>query len=83
MRALMLSTAMAAMMLPTCVSAQRNDGFFRDYDNDIYNYRDISPSGNFEFGQPLAEDPTVPVGSGLLIMLGAGACYAMLKKKED
>ncbi len=76
----MLSGAMAAMMLPLASNAQRNDGFFNDYQTEN---RDWNPAYSFGFGLTTTEDPTAPVGSGLLIMLGAGAGYLIFKKKED
>ena len=79
-KALALMTMMTiGMVLPMTMNAQ--DGFFRGGDELIT--RDETPievTGgitNQQFGQE------TPVGSGLLIMVAAGAGYALLKKKED
>ena len=78
-------------MLP--MRAQYSDGFFRN--NDLYIYRDGGESyynltnqhfGDVEYGgynlynQHFGAD--APLGGGLLIMFGAGTCYAMLKRKQ-
>ena len=79
-KALALMTMMTiGMVLPMTMNAQ--DGFFRGGDEQIT--RDETPIDvtggitNQQFGQE------TPVGSGLLIMVAAGAGYALLKKKED
>lgn len=79
-KALALMTMMTiGMALPMTMNAQ--DGFFRGGDEQIT--RDETPIdvtggiNNQQFGQE------TPVGSGLLIMVAAGAGYALLKKKED
>lgn len=74
LRAFMLSiTLMAAINL-----SGQTDGFFRNYDNGD---RDGDTEG-VTIGGMTNENPT-PVGSGLLIMVAAGAGYALLKKKEE
>ena len=79
LKAFVLSLMMVAMMLPTTMFAQQNsDDFFRAND-DINGTRDIAliwAATTQNFGE-------APLGTGLLIMLGAGAGYAILKKKED
>lgn len=66
-------------------SAQKSDGFFRNYNNDIYENRDIfNPNTTipadgitiYGFGEP------VPLGSGLLILTVAGAGYTVLRRKH-
>lgn len=82
MKALMLSMAMAVgMLLPATMNAQHTDGFFRS-NGDNYENRDGGNSG-LNLQDPQNQDPTVPVGSGLLIMVAAGLGYTLLKKKED
>ena len=80
LKALVLTAVLAfGMLLPMTTNAQ-NDGFFRNLNED-YDNRDgetiITGSGitNQQFGAPL--------GSGLLVLVAAGAGYVALKKKED
>jgi len=72
------------ILLPMTLNAQtKMDGFFTSYSNDGYTDRDnVSVSGGFlsANNQTFGE---APLGSGLIIMLAAGAGYALLKKKED
>lgn len=78
LKALVLSvTLMAGMLVPTSAFAQSDD-FFRTEDNFGGN-RDFAvtwAATSQNFGE-------APLGTGLLIMLGAGAGYALLKKKEE
>ncbi len=79
LKAMMLSLTVAAMLLLPTTSTAQSDGFFKNYDNGDRD-GDIAITGgltNQTFGQE------APLGSGLLIMLAAGAGYAILKKKED
>ena len=89
----MLSAAMAAMsLLPMGTFAQ--DGLFPHGVTDevyfgfsgakenqgLFGLRSVETTGyidNQTFGQ------TVPVGSGVILLLAAGAGYAILKRKED
>lgn len=84
LKALMLSMAMAVgMLLPATMNAQHTDGFFRN-NGDNYENRDGGTSAGLYFDQPHQyNDPTAPVGSGLLILVAAGAGYTLLKKEED
>lgn len=88
MKAFALSLAMAlGMLLPTTTNAQ-NDGFFRG-GNDNYDNRGGAMSGihidgdteggitNADFGEE------VPLGSGLLIMVAAGAGYAAMRRRRN
>lgn len=79
---MMLSFTVAAMLLLSTTSTAQSDGFFKNYDNgdrgDItINSDNANGITNADFGE------SAPLGSGLLIMLAAGAGYAILKKKED
>ncbi len=56
----------------------QTDGFFRNYDNGDRS----GDTGGVTIGGMTNDNPT-PVGSGLLIMVAAGAGYALLKKKEE
>ena len=81
-KAAVLSVFIAvAAMLPSISQAQKSDGFFNNFDNeDLYNDRlgitigggGISPQG---IGEP------APLGSGLLVLMAAGAGYAVLRRK--
>lgn len=78
-------------ILPCRLNAQfgRSDGFFSGYNDDIYGgTRDIytinslDDSGhngitNQTFGQEL------PLGSGLVVMVAAGAGYAIIKRRKN
>lgn len=92
-KAVALSLVMAAVLsLP--VGAMAQEGLFqRGVADEVYygyggtngktellGHRNVQPTGTINnqiFGQP------VPVGSGVLILLAAGAGYAALKRKED
>ena len=84
------------IIVPTTLSAQHTDGFFRG-GSEIYENRD----GDFNFTVNTQdflgdvtftvntqdfEDPnsnSLPLGSGVVILLAAGAGYVTLKKKEE
>ena len=82
LKALVLSMIMTfGLVMP--MAAQKSDGFFKNNNEDIYGNRDgegtsVTGSGitNQQFGQ------TVPVGSGLLIMVAAGAGYVAVRRKR-
>ena len=86
MKKILLAVAFV-MMIGVGASAQKNDNFFRSYDNGVGN-RDNS-IGNVT---PLIPSyPTVgdqsgdvdaPLGSGLLVLTALGAGYALRKKKH-
>ena len=64
----------------TTLNAQKSDGFFRGGENDdIYTDR-IDPSG-MSLGNAEYQNPT-PLGSGLMIMVAAGAGYAVARRKR-
>jgi hypothetical protein len=92
-KALVLSLVMAALMAMPMMTFAQNGSLF-GYENgggsrnaDISGgSRDanISITGSsMSLGNATETDPTVPLGSGLLIMVAAGAGYAIYKKKED
>ena len=84
LKALALSVMMlACILVPTSAFAQqKSDDFFRDSDNFNGNRIDDLTAWTFTFGaQNFGQE--APLGTGLLIMLSAGAGYAILKKKED
>ena len=72
--------AMALGVLsPTTINAQSEDWFRvgNSYSNLLDGAEWAAILSTQNFGEP------APLGAGLLIMLGAGAGYALLKKKED
>lgn len=69
-------TMVLGMLLPMTTNAQ-SDGFFRG-GSDNYDNRD----SGMELGGSTAENPTL-VGSGLLVLTIAGACYVAWKRKRS
>ena len=59
----------------------QSDSFFKSNDSDAYNDRDGITNSMTLGGIQNTETP-VPVGSGLLIMMVAGAGYAVLRRKN-
>ena len=89
LKALALSLGLAAMLLPANNLAAQDGGLFcrgASADNETSNNRglininlnteDGITNGNF------GEQPA-PLGSGLVLLIGAGLGYVALKKKED
>ena len=89
---LAICAAIALALLPATMNAQ-NDMFFRDGFDDNSNKREVEtlyglanePFGNaitpFGFGGTFGSN--APIGSGLLIMLAAGAGYAAMRSKRS
>ena len=90
LKALVLSLGLAALMVPATLNAQINRGLLenpykQDNSHGMMNSRgdrtvidDMSITAqNQTFGQ------AAPLGSGLIVLLGAGLGYVALKKKED
>lgn len=83
---IILAAIAIMMLLPITINAQtRTDGFFGNSGNETYNDRGTaySSEGLNAYNQQFGEHMDAPLGSGLLIMVVAGAGYALLKKKED
>lgn len=91
-KAILLSLMMAVFLLTPIFSNAQTGGLFgygkydNSYDNSygetnrgIMNINDSGETGivNQTFGEP------VPIGSGVAVLLIAGAGYMFLKKKED
>lgn len=74
----------AGIIYPATLTAQRSDLFFSPDNETLYNNRgNITPSdSNMTLGGFEHEDPTVPVGSGLMILLIVGAGYAVMRSKS-
>jgi len=90
LKAIALSLGLAAMMAPATLDAQINRGLLQNpYKDPNTNRRNES---SLRAGEPNITgdgitnqgigDPA-PLGSGLVILLGAGLGYVALKKKED
>ena len=93
LKAIALSLGLAAMMMPATMNAQINHGLLQnpyksqdDHRQGAMGRGSLSIPGNDEEGitnYGIGQDETSPVGSGLVILLGAGLGYVALKKKED
>ena len=90
LKASVLSLAMAALMLlPLTTNAQYNENKYglqewgqtsllgRQDGGDRSGGTSSGEISNYGIGQ------SVPLGSGIIVLLGAGLGYAALKKKED
>ena len=67
------------LLLPVSLLAQKSDGFFNYQNDDIYADRSNGVEVgvyNYGIGQ------SVPVGSGLLVLAAAGACYAVARRNK-
>ncbi|MBO4574025.1 MAG: hypothetical protein J5708_01695 [Bacteroidales bacterium] len=81
LKALALSVMMLACILVPASAKAQNDNFIPDSDNFNGNRLEVA-TWTLTFGaQNFGQD--APLGTGLLIMLSAGAGYAFLKKKEN
>ena len=82
-KAIMLSIGLSAFLLTaTNLNAQNdgNRGLFGRGDNVEYcGNRD----GGIGLGSAETEDPTSPLGSGILALVVASVGYAAMKRKED
>ncbi len=86
----MLSLGLAALMAPATLNAQINRGLLNNpyKDNSNKNHGMLNQQGNRRGGigidvytQGFVEP--APLGSGIVILIGAGLGYVALKKKED
>lgn len=89
-KAFVLSVTMAALMLsPITSNAQYRENQYGLQEWGKTSLLGKQEGGNYRSGETSGEitnygiGETVPVGSGLLILLGAGLGYVALKKKED
>ena len=95
-KALVLSLGLAALMAPATMNAQINRGLLQNpykQDNSQKNTGLMNPMGNRSSqidipsngitNQGIGQSDDAPLGSGLVILLGAGIGYVALKKKED
>lgn len=92
-KALVLSLVMAAVMAMPMMAFAQNGSLFGYENGGGSRNADISggsrdaniqiTGSNMTLSPAQTNDPTAPLGSGLLIMVAAGAGYAIYKKKED
>ena len=87
LKAIALSLGLAAMLLSANNLAAQDGGLFcrgASADNETVNNRGLmNINFNTEVGITNGGIGEVPLGSGLVILLGAGLGYVALKKKED
>ena len=95
LKAIVLSLGLAALMAPATMNAQINRGLlqnpYKDQDNSRRNntnnggtlMRGSISEGGDGFSIETFGQNDAPLGSGLVILLGAGLGYVALKKKED
>ena len=92
LKTIVFSLGLAAMMAPATMNAQINRGLLQnpyksqdDHRQGAMGRGSLNIPGNSEEGitnQGIG-DNSAPLGSGLVILLGAGLGYVALKKKED
>jgi len=90
LKAFVLSLGLAALMAPATLNAQINHGLLNNpyKDNSNKNHGMLNQQGNRSGGMEINvitqgfEEPA-PLGSGIVILIGAGLGYVALKKKED
>ena len=81
--------AIAIVMTMSVVANAQSDGFFRGYNNDIYDNRGALddaglglPGAGMVTGGTYGNDQNTPLGSGLLVLTALGAGYAVYRKKK-
>ena len=97
-KAIVLSLVLAALLPATTVSAQgvfgdMLDNYYEEQEHGgmlgkggvsgSYSEYGRDGEGGLTLGGMTQDDPTSPLGSGLIILAAAGAGYALLKKKEE
>ena len=90
LKAIVLSIGLVAMMLPASAMAQktteRPGGLFglNDQSGTSLMHRDTFEAEGLDLNVEIQafQDPA-PLGSGIVILIGAGLGYLALKKKED
>ena len=90
LKAIVLSLGLVAMMAPATLNAQINHGLLNDpyNDNSNMNHGLFNQQGNRSGGMDINVSAQIfgqptPLGSGIVILLGASLGYVALKKKED
>lgn len=82
-RILLCSLFTILLLSPAALTAQRTDNFFDNYENIYDNRQLVSDLSTVNLGGFINEDPTVPVGNGLLVMVAAGVGYAITRRKRS
>lgn len=90
MKKIIITLTLATAMCFGDVQAQntnRTDGFFST-STPGGNYRDGSATGDVSFfpgapGQQIYDNQQAPLGSGLLLLAGMGAAYALRRRNND
>ena len=92
LKTLVFSLGLAALMVPATLDAQINRGLLQnpyksqdDHRQGAMGRGTLDIPGNSEEGITNSGigESEAPLGSGLVILLGAGLGYVALKKKED
>jgi len=90
LKTIALLIGLAAMMAPATMNAQINHGLLKNPYKDESHDKTSLLQRNNAINDNITGDITngdfgeeVPLGSGLVILLGAGLGYVALKKKED
>ena len=90
LKAIVLSLGLAALIAPATMNAQINRGLlqnpYKDHDNSRRNESMMRAGDPKSIEGDITNDGfgnNAPIGSGLVILLGAGLGYVALKKKED
>lgn len=87
-KTLMLCAAMALMMsMPISAAAQIRMAPVQDmFGNEPRGMMGRGEAGNPDYGmgnQGFGQDPSAPLGSGVLMLVAAGAGYAVIKSKKS
>ena len=86
LKAIALSLGLAALMAPATMNAQINHGLLQNPYKTESNKNHSMLKQNRDSGFNITNNgigETVPLGSGIAILIGAGLGYVALKKKED
>ena len=96
LKAIVLSLVLAVLLPATTVSAQGIlgsslvDEYYEEQDRSMLHkgsgsisYGTTNDQEGLTLGGMTQDDPSSPLGSGLIILAAAGAGYALLKKKEE
>ena len=90
LKAIVLSLGLVTMMLPASAMAQKTTerpgglfGFNDQPGTSLMHRNTVEKKGlDLNVGTQTFQDPA-PLGSGIVILIGAGLGYVALKKKED
>ena len=71
---------LAGIIFPTILTAQRSDGFFKSGDEGFYENREGEING---ITAPYFGDKPAPLSGGLHVLVAAGICYAVTRRKRS